>query len=123
MSQMIQLCLLELRTMKTMYAFCKCFVKGADTVYQQTLMRHPQSSQKTVIVDFSIALSPTYQVPVLWFTPNQLLLNGPWGLDTVYQYLVPTLQKDQVRQVGILGGISMAVLILASCWVLLPADV
>lgn len=101
--------------MKTTYAFFKCSVKGADTVYQQTLIRHPLLGHKTVIVDFSVILSPTYQVPVLWFAPGQLPLKSTWDLDTVYQHLVPKLQQDPVRQVGILGGISMAVWTLVSC--------
>lgn len=82
---------------------------SADAVHQQTLTRYPRSSQKTVIVDFSIILSPTYQVPVLWFTAGQLSLHRPWGLDTVYKHLVPHLQQDRLRQVGVLGGISVAV--------------
>jgi ubiquitin-like-conjugating enzyme ATG10 len=95
--------------METMYAFCKRADKSADPVHQQTLTRYPRSSRKTVILDFSIILSPTYQVPVLWFTAGQLGLHRPWVLDTVYSHLVPNLQQDQLRQVGVLGGISMAV--------------
>lgn len=83
--------------------------KSADLVHQQTLTRYPRSCQKTLVVDFSIILSPTYQVPVLWFTPGQRLLDRPWSLDTVYKHLVPNFQQDQLRQVGVLGGISMAV--------------
>jgi ubiquitin-like-conjugating enzyme ATG10 len=92
-----------------MYNSCNSRINGADTVLQQILRRHPKSGHSTVIVDFSIVLSPTYQVPVLWFTPCQLPLHGPWGLDAVYHYLVPSIQQAGVRQVGILGGISMAV--------------
>lgn len=94
---------------KTMYGSCKCLVRGADRVHQQTLKRHPKPGFKTITVDFSIILSPTYQVPVLWFMPCQLPEHGTWDLDTVYQYLVPKPQHARVRQVGILGGISMAV--------------
>ena len=62
-----------------------------------------------MLVEFSIVLSPTYQVPVLWFTFHQVPLHGPNGLDAVYHYLVPDLLEAGVRRVGILGGISMAV--------------
>jgi ubiquitin-like-conjugating enzyme ATG10 len=92
-----------------MYEFPKSSVKVANTAHQQALTRRPKPGHKTVIVAFSILLSPTYQVPVLWFTPDQFPLHGPWDLDTVYQYLVPHHYHTGLRQVGILGGISMAV--------------
>src|SRR2546423_605652 len=72
-------------------------------------MRYNGSGPESVTVDFSIIVSPTYRVPVLWFTLHQVSLNGLSGLDAVYQYLVPSLQKDGARNIGILGGISMAV--------------
>lgn len=59
--------------------------------------------------DFSIVLSPTYQVPVLWFILIDLPRNGPQGIDAVYHYLVPTASKAQVKDFGVVGGISIAV--------------
>src|ERR1700733_2207549 len=91
------------------YYFGQGALRDADTAYQQVLIRHPTSGCESIVVDFSILLSPTYQVPVLWFTIHEVPLHGPSGLDAVYQYLVPDLQKSGIRQVGILGGISMAV--------------
>jgi ubiquitin-like-conjugating enzyme ATG10 len=86
-----------------------CFYEAADTSDQQALIRHSPSGCESIAVDLSILLSPTYQVPVLWFTAHEVPLHGPSGLDAVYHYLVPDLQKCGIRQVGILGGISMAV--------------
>lgn len=61
------------------------------------------------MVEFSVTLSPTYQVPVLWFILRQLPSDGPTGIDAVYHYLVPDTQQAGLRQVGVMGGISMAV--------------
>ncbi|KAJ6020814.1 Autophagy-related protein 3, partial [Penicillium herquei] len=58
-------------------------------------------------VDYDIVLSPTYQVPVLYFALRWLHQNGPVGLDAVYQYLVPEQYQSQVKSVGVMGGISL----------------
>ncbi|KAJ5736683.1 uncharacterized protein N7483_001808, partial [Penicillium malachiteum] len=58
-------------------------------------------------VDYDIVLSPTYQVPVLYFALRWLHQNGPIGLDAVYQYLVPEQYQSQVKSVGVMGGISL----------------
>ncbi|KAJ5611536.1 Autophagy-related protein 3 [Penicillium herquei] len=58
-------------------------------------------------VDYDIVLSPTYQVPVLYFALRWLHQNGPIGLDAVYQYLVPEQYQTQVKSVGVMGGISL----------------
>lgn len=39
---------------------------------------------------------------------------GPVGIETVYQYLVPDQYKNEVKSVGVLGGISMGVCALGS---------
>ncbi|KAJ5723013.1 hypothetical protein N7488_001048 [Penicillium malachiteum] len=56
---------------------------------------------------YDIVLSPTYQVPVLYFALRWLHQNGPVGLDAVYQYLVPEQYQTQVKSVGVMGGISL----------------
>ncbi|KAL4783483.1 hypothetical protein BJX76DRAFT_255693 [Aspergillus varians] len=55
-------------------------------------------------VDYDILLSPTYQVPVLYF-----VLRGadkPLGMDEVYDYLVPDQYRKDIQGVGIMGAIS-----------------
>lgn len=74
---------------------------------QSTLRRLVPSS--TITVDFSIIMSPTYQVPVLWFVFTSLPRAGPQGINAVYQYLVPIAFEAQVEDVGVMGGISIAV--------------
>lgn len=53
--------------------------------------------------------SPTYQVPVLYFTLRWHNLQGPLGLDAVYQYVVPEQYRKQLKEVGVMGGISVGV--------------
>lgn len=60
-------------------------------------------------MEFSIVMSPTYQVPVLWFILTGLPRDGPQGIDAVYWYLVPTASHVGVKGVGVMGGVSMAV--------------
>jgi len=76
---------------------------------EQTLARFPDSNRKDIVMDFSITLSPTYQVPVLWFVFHNLPQGGPSGIDAVYHYLVPKSKRTGLREVGVMGGISIAV--------------
>ncbi|KAJ5364440.1 uncharacterized protein N7496_010153 [Penicillium cataractarum] len=71
---------------------------------QEALIRtnlHP-----TLQIDYDIVLSPTYQVPVLYFVLRWHNHQGPVGLDAVYQYVVPEQYKQQLQNVGVMGGIS-----------------
>ncbi|KAL4900605.1 hypothetical protein BDW74DRAFT_94766 [Aspergillus multicolor] len=55
-------------------------------------------------VEYDILLSPTYQVPVLYFVirrAEKLL-----GIDEVYSHLVPDQFRKKIQSVGIMGGIS-----------------
>ncbi|KAJ9201133.1 hypothetical protein DTO027B5_7711 [Paecilomyces variotii] len=58
-------------------------------------------------IEYSIVRSPTYQVPVLYFTWRHAPPAGPRGIDAVYTYLVPDQYKDELQAVGVLGAISM----------------
>ncbi|KAJ5760092.1 Atg10p, partial [Penicillium odoratum] len=57
-------------------------------------------------VDYDIVFSPTYQVPVLYFSLRWHHSNGPVGLDAVYRYVVPEHYQEELKSVGIMGGIS-----------------
>ncbi|ETI29174.1 hypothetical protein G647_01627 [Cladophialophora carrionii CBS 160.54] len=61
-----------------------------------------------LIVDFSVILSPTYCVPVLWFSCHHGPEKRPITLDQIYEQLVPQPSSAPLRGVGVLGGISMA---------------
>ncbi|KAB8070683.1 autophagy-related protein Atg10 [Aspergillus leporis] len=57
-------------------------------------------------IEYSIVLSATYQVPVLYFTLRRDNHPGPLGIDEVYQYLVPDQYRSELDNVGVMGGIS-----------------
>ncbi|EXJ78529.1 hypothetical protein A1O1_08930 [Capronia coronata CBS 617.96] len=59
-------------------------------------------------IDFSITLSPTYCVPVLWFSCPPIVDGKVFSLDQVYRILVPLAFQQSLRSVGVMGGISMA---------------
>lgn len=76
-----------------------------------------QGPRRRLDVEYCIVLSPSYQVPVLYFSLRNALSNsssggihaGPEGLDAIYKYLVPTQFTANLREVGIMGGISIGV--------------
>lgn len=57
-----------------------------------------------MVVEFSITLSPTYSVPILWFRCPAIK-----SLEELHQLLVPSHLHESIRNVGVLGGISQAV--------------
>ncbi|KAF7597417.1 hypothetical protein BBP40_003664 [Aspergillus hancockii] len=57
-------------------------------------------------IEYSIILSATYQVPVLYFTLRQGNHPRPLGINEVYQYLVPDQYRSELHNVGVMGGIS-----------------
>ncbi|KAL6243853.1 hypothetical protein RBB50_009287 [Rhinocladiella similis] len=59
-------------------------------------------------MNFSIILSPTYSVPVLWFSCRPVPGQAGLNLDQVYDLLVPSALQEPLRTVGVMGGISMA---------------
>jgi len=60
-----------------------------------------------VEVQYSIVLSPTYQVPVLYFFLHNNFPGKPHGVDAVYSFLVPSQYRTQLASIGIMGGISI----------------
>ena len=59
---------------------------------------------ETIDIDFSITLSPTYAVPVLWFTSPALA-----SVDRIYNLLTADHLIEPARSIGVMGGISQAV--------------
>ncbi|KAI9681552.1 MAG: hypothetical protein M1829_000749 [Trizodia sp. TS-e1964] len=56
------------------------------------------------VVEYSIVLSPTYRVPVLYFSLHNSS-RAP-RLEAVYEALVPLSMRGGLRSVGVLGGLS-----------------
>jgi ubiquitin-like-conjugating enzyme ATG10 len=71
---------------------------------QEALVR----TQPSLQIDYDIMFSPTYQVPILYFGLKSHD-HGPLGLDAVYQYVVPEQYRQELKSVGVMGGISMDV--------------
>ncbi|KAK5247571.1 hypothetical protein LTS06_007266 [Exophiala xenobiotica] len=83
---------------------------GSGSDNPDIILRHndvdPDSDP--LVIHFSITLSPTYRVPVLWFWCQQPQARG-LNLEQIYDLLVPRTSQAPLRGVGVLGGISMAV--------------
>lgn len=75
------------------------------------IIRRPSRllQEATILVEFSVLRSSTYQVPVLWFTFNRIPSGVSAGIETVYQYIVPESARSMLGQIGVMGGISIAV--------------
>jgi len=52
-------------------------------------------------------------MPTLWFTLHDLPVGeSSFNVEAVYRYLVPPEYKNQLRNTGVVGGISAAVRLL-----------
>jgi len=61
-------------------------------------------------VDYHILLSPTYQVPVVYFAPTWMDEEGtPLTLKEVYTFIVDVSSKEAIEDVGVMGGLSHGV--------------
>lgn len=85
--------------------FCQV---SSDSYYQEALAR-TVNTYPGLRVEYDILLSPSYQVPVLYFTLRRGNNGGPVDRDTMYQYLVPEQYKTELTSVGVMGGISFDV--------------
>jgi ubiquitin-like-conjugating enzyme ATG10 len=63
--------------------------------------------QTRACVEYSIALSQIYRVPVLYFNFVNVPMEQARNVDTVYEHLVPSHFKDPLKEIGVMGGISM----------------
>lgn len=79
-----------------------------SNIIQEALI-HTTNTNPSLQVEYDIVLSPSYQVPVLYFTLRQGNDKKPVDLDTVYQYLVPEGYRKELGSVGVMGGISIGV--------------
>ncbi|KAL2438757.1 hypothetical protein ABEF95_013690 [Exophiala dermatitidis] len=69
----------------------------------------PKDQCQSLTVEFSITLSPTYYVPVLWFSCQGPSSGGKQlSIEHVYDWLVPRTFRTSLGNVGVMSGISMA---------------
>ena len=64
---------------------------------------------KEVRTDYHVLLSPTWQVPVLFFSTMWVESLEPLTIQDVYTYIVEKPSKGVLEDVGVLGGISHGV--------------
>lgn len=60
-------------------------------------------------IEYDLLLSPSYFVPVLYFSVRDSKGQLMTELEMIYILLVPQVYRSQMRDVGIMGGLSMAV--------------
>lgn len=72
-------------------------------------MTREQTFENHFTVNYDVLLSQSYRVPVLYFTLLDATEKPIRDLDRVYKLLVPAAYKSQLRDVGVIGGISVAV--------------
>jgi ubiquitin-like-conjugating enzyme ATG10 len=60
-------------------------------------------------VRYDILLSKSYGVPVLYFSVHSAGNGTIRDVDKVNELIVPRYYREQVQDVGVVGGISMAV--------------
>ena len=84
-------------------------LRNANGYFQEAVDRSSALTCTNVTIDFSLMLSPTYQVPVLWFRFSSQVPTTVTALDRVYETIVLPACRDGLRQMGVLGGISIAV--------------
>lgn len=62
----------------------------------------------TPLIHYDILLSPTYRVPTLYFHISDPLHRFPPTMSTLYAHLVAPAYVDQTKDVGVVGGITVA---------------
>ena len=65
--------------------------------------------EEQLTMDYDIALSTSYHVPVMYFRLRETPQVGPAALDDIYNSLVPRQHQQSLRNNGVMGGISFGV--------------
>ncbi len=65
----------------------------------------------TAIVRYEVGLSPSYRVPVLYFTIVDNQHRYPPTMTTLYSHIIPSEFRAQAEHVGVIGGITVTVCI------------
>ncbi|KAF2199814.1 hypothetical protein GQ43DRAFT_375335 [Delitschia confertaspora ATCC 74209] len=72
-------------------------------------LRHRPSDTDEAVLEYDIILSPSYQVPVLYFSIKDPLFRYPLTTETLYEYIIPEHFRRQISDVGVIGGITLTV--------------
>jgi ubiquitin-like-conjugating enzyme ATG10 len=63
-------------------------------------------------IQYDMALSPSYRVPVLYFSIKDPSYRYPPTMQTLYEHIIHPEFKPQVENVGVIGGITIIVSLL-----------
>jgi hypothetical protein len=66
----------------------------------------------SIRIDYHVLLSPTWQVPVLYFSPVWNKTSIPLSLNETYESIVEHSSRNVIEEVGVMGGISHGVTII-----------
>lgn len=82
-----------------------------EEIDEEALPRQPNhnSQQDEFKIEYDILLSPSYSIPVLYFSVRDSNSQLVIEIERIYLLLVPEVYQSQMRHVGIVGGLSMAV--------------
>lgn len=61
------------------------------------------------VIHYDVALSPSYRVPVLYFSISDTLHRCPPTMETLYSIVIPPAFRAQAEHVGVIGGITISV--------------
>lgn len=70
-------------------------------------MRPSNTELPGCIVEYDIVLSPSYCVPVVYFTIYDEHGSMITDINAMYETIVPPAYRDHLRSFGVMGGISM----------------
>lgn len=81
----------------------------------QELLEESTRQHYDLLINYDIVYSPTYQVPVLYITfqqpPGASITDPrtvtPTSVDQVHELLVPASAQAQIKDVGVMGALSM----------------
>lgn len=68
----------------------------------------PTNHAPQVVIEYDIILSPSYQVPVLYFSIKDPGFKFPSTMENLYQHIIPPSYKEEAKSAGVLGGITIA---------------
>ena len=86
-------------------------------------MQHTSLDVQIATIEYTILLSSTYRVPVLYFNIYDLPPGGPNGVDVVYQHLIPKHSSSRLSAIGVNGAIGMTVRCQYSSYTGSPAEI
>lgn len=67
------------------------------------------AASSQAVLYYDVVLSPSYRVPVLYFTVSDRQHRYPPTMDTLYSCVIPPMFRTQAERIGVIGGITVTV--------------